>query len=158
MITAEKSDWAEWSRETVRLMQERNDALILNYGLQNAGYKWCLDCAEIVFDTHDAVTAASLSVIGTLSKAEQTFLWSWANEALPAPARRGMEKVRAFGENNQLDMLMTSEWESDLSQALEAAAIAGRILDAFGVWTEEAGDVTLFFALSDIKRRMRCAP
>jgi len=33
------------------------------------------------------------------------------------------------------------------------AAVAGRILDADGIWIEEAGDVTLFFALSNFRRR-----
>jgi hypothetical protein len=35
---------------------------------------------------------------------------------------------------------------------LEIAAVAGRIPDADGIWIEEAGDVTLFFALSNFRR------
>jgi hypothetical protein len=35
------------------------------------------------------------------------------------------------------------------------AAVASRILDADGVWIEETGDLTLFFSLSNFRKRLR---
>jgi hypothetical protein len=71
----------------------------------------------------------------------------------PPHARRGLEKVREFGERNALDLLTKPESPGDRAHGMEMAAIAARVLDAAGVWVETTGDVTLFFALSCFRKR-----
>ena len=92
-------------------------------------------------------------MIGSVSEAEGTFLWAWANEAIPCQARRGLEKVRVFGESNGLELLTIPEWGGSRSEGLEMSAVTARLLDAAGVWVETSSDNTLFFALFRFRPR-----
>ena len=150
--TGAQPNWGAWSKEAVRLMQERNDRWMRDYGLQGWQYEWNLAEAQMVFRSGSADVVADICVVGSVSQSEGTFPWAWANEAIPLQARRGLEKVRAFGENNALELLTRPEWPGARSEGLEMAAVAGRVLDAAGVWSETAADVTLFFALFRFRR------
>lgn len=146
------ADWGEWSREAVQLMQERTNAWVRDYSLQDRHYHWSLDDAKLVFPSEGDEVIADICVLGSLSVSEGTFLWAWANEAIPSQARRGLERVREFGEENGFEPLTKPEWSADRADGLEMTAIAARVLDAAGVWVAPTGDVTLFFALSNFRR------
>src|SRR5262245_63483217 len=103
-------------------MQERNDAWMCEFGLGGCQYQWNLDNAQILFRSATAEVVADICVIGSVSEAEGTFLWAWANEAIPCQARRGLEKVRAFGQSNGLDLLTITEWGGSRPEGLEMAA------------------------------------
>jgi len=136
----------------VRLMQARNDAWIAKFGLANgAHYHWVLDEGVLVFPSQGHSLMADITVVGTVSAAEGTFLWAWANEAMPAQSRRDIGKVRDFGVTNALGLLLTPEWPGGYPDGLEMAAVAGRILEGEGVWVDTSGDVTTYFVLSRIR-------
>ena len=147
------TDWAAWSSEAVRIMRERNDAWVARWGLAGAAYTWELRSAELIFAAPDFEVVADLCCVGTASRNDGTFMWSWANDALPAPARRGVDRIREFGEHNGLPLLTTAEWRGGEPEGKEMVAVAARILDAEGVWIERADDVTLFFTLSHFRTR-----
>jgi hypothetical protein len=152
MPTQALPDWSAWSREAVRLMQERNNVWMRDYDLRGCRYDWSLDKAQFVFRPGSDEVVADICAVASVSEAEGTFLWAWANEAIPPQARRSLERVREFGESNALELLTKSEWPGARSDGLEMAAVAGRVLDAAGVWIEPIGDVTFFFALSNFRR------
>jgi hypothetical protein len=145
-------DWGAWSADAVAMMNSRNRAWIERYRLTGASYVWDLNSATIAFDAIANGVFADLCVVGTASKAEGSFLWAWANEDIPAGAKRGLEKVRAFGDEFDLGLLTTPRHNCGRAEGLEALAIAGRVLDADGVWVDERGDLTLFFALFNFRR------
>jgi hypothetical protein len=145
-------DWRAWSREAVHLVQERNARWLRDYGLEDRRYHWRFADAQLVFPSEGASVIADICVIGSISVSEGTFLWAWANPAIPAHAWRGLERVREFGQRNALELLIKPEWPGDRSDALEAAAVAGRVLDADGIWIAPTGDVTLFFALTNLRK------
>jgi hypothetical protein len=64
-----------------------------------------------------------------------------------------LARVREFGRVRALKLLSVPQWPGGRLEGLEMAAVAGRILDADGIWVEEAGDVTMFFALSNFRKR-----
>jgi hypothetical protein len=132
-------------------MQGRNAAWMRDYGLQGRHYHWSLDDAALVFPSESGDVVADICVIGSVSLSDGTFLWAWANATIPAHARRGLERVREFGESNGLGLLVEAEWPGGRPEGLEMAAIAGRVLDANGVWIAPGEDVTLFFALSNFR-------
>jgi uncharacterized protein DUF6882 len=134
------------------MMEARNRRWLETYQLQGAPYVWNLDTATITFNGRSSRVLADLCVVGTASKAEASFLWAWANEALPAKARRAIDQVREFGRQNDLALLTTAELPGARSEGLEALAIAGRVLNADGVLIDESGDLTLFFALFDFRQ------
>jgi hypothetical protein len=107
---------------------------------------------QIVFRAAGGDVAADICVIGSVSRSEGTFLWAWANEAIPSPAQRGLASVREFGEAHALDPLTRSQCPGGRAEGLETAAVAGRILDADGVWIEDSADLILFFAMSNFRR------
>jgi len=140
-------DWGAWSAEAVAMMSTRNRAWVERYALAGAQYVFDLKTATITFEGTSTRVVADLCLVGTASKAEGSYLWAWANETIPVEAKRGIEKVRAFGLVHDLGMLTEPEMVGGRTEGLEALAIAGRVLDADGAWVDEGGDLTLFFAL-----------
>ena len=145
-------DWSAWSQEAVRLMEERNDGWIRSYSLEGCSYRWSLGDAQLVFRSESDEVVSDICVIGSVSQSEGTFCWAWANEAIPPCAQHALARVREFGKAQALDLLIRPHWPGGQPEGLEIAAVAGRILDADGIWIEETGDVTLFFALSNFRR------
>jgi hypothetical protein len=133
-------------------MQERNAAWVRSYNLEGRAYRWSFDEARLVFRSESDEVLCDICTIGTVSRSEGTFCWAWANDAIPCRARRGLARVREFGEVHGLESLIKPQWPGGRPDGLEMAAVAGRILDSDGIWIEEERDVTLFFALSNFRR------
>jgi hypothetical protein len=145
------TDWAAWSRASVALMNERNQNWINTFQVASVPYHWHLDPPVLEFKRASDYVRAVLCCIGGVSLREGTFLWSWANDAIPACAKQGIERVRTFGQHHGLPLLTSASWRGSRPEGLEMLAISGRILDAQGAWVAPAEDVTLFFALSSFE-------
>jgi hypothetical protein len=144
-------DWARWSRESVALFQARNRDWLSRFDLGAQPYRFDLDTAALTFDRGSDLVVADLTVIGTTSRSEGTFLWSWANESLPPIATSLATRVRSFGEDNDLPLLTRPEWPAARPEALEMLAISARVLDADGCFVHDSGDVTYYFALFHLR-------
>jgi hypothetical protein len=144
-------DWSRWSRESVALVEARNRDWHSRFGLHTQPYRFDLETATLTFDRGSDLVVADLTVIGTTSRSEGTFLWSWANDSLPAMAASLTTRVRAFGEDNDLPLLTRPEWPAARPEGLEMLAISARILDAAGCFVHESGDVTYYFALFHLR-------
>ncbi len=107
-------------------------------------YRWDLDVGVI---TVGDVTFR-LVTVGTVSG--DSFLWAWANDAIPTAAKRGLERVREFGNENNLSLLADECAAGGLLQAKECLAIAGRVLDAQGVWIDRTDAGFILFVLFDV--------
>ncbi|MEZ4253516.1 MAG: hypothetical protein R3B99_35350 [Polyangiales bacterium] len=145
------TDWGAWSREAKAEMQRRNDAWTQRWSLAGVPYEWSLDDAQLVFRRADDEVVARLVWLGSLSRSEGTFSWSWANR--PVAATAGIETVRAFGEAHDLGMLCDARWRAAEADALEAGIVGARVLDAEGLFVAFAEDLTLYFALFDFRSR-----
>jgi hypothetical protein len=132
-------------------MEARNRDWVARFGLGHVPYRWDFASAAFRFDRVSGPVIADLCVVGTASAAEGTFLWSWANEEIPAQAKRRIEAVRRFGEEHDLPLLTTAEWRGGRIEGLEMAAVAGRILEAEGIWVDDGADLTTFFLLSGFR-------
>lgn len=149
-VTDEPIGWAEWSREAVAEMQARNQRWLARFSLDGAPYRWDLDSATLAFTGAGGRVAADICLIGTASVSEGTFRWAWAS-GTPPIATRGLNLVRSFGEVHDLPLLTTAEWPGGRAEGLEMLAAAGRIQDAAGGFVDQAGDLTLFFTLSNFR-------
>src|SRR5262249_7083273 len=89
-----------------------------------------------------------LVTVGTVSG--DSFLWAWANESIPESGKAGVEKVRQFGVDHDLALLMEPCAPGGLSQAKECLAIAGRVLDANGIWIDRTDAGFIVFALHEL--------
>ena len=135
-------------------MEARNNAWIARFGLSGAPYTWNLDQATMRFQRPTGDVVAELCCIGTASHSAGTFLWSWANDALPKQAWHRLPAVVGFGQQHHLDLLTTPEWSGGRSEGLEMLAVAGRILDADGTFVDEHEDLTLFFLLFGLTEQL----
>lgn len=157
MDEAGTTDWEAWSRQAVRLMQERNAVWQQRFGLiSGCPFHWDLGMATIEFRRSTDQVVASVCVVGTTSVREKTFLWGWADENIPQAARKHLEQVREFGTKHNLDPLTTPQLPGGRPEAMEMAAAAGRVLDSEGVFIDSVDDdLTVFFVLSGFRVRTR---
>ena len=144
------TDWHDWSRQAVALMQRRNEAWQARHQLHGAAFHWDLENASIRFEAGSRGVVADITVVGTVAESHGTFLWAWAN-SFPSRAMQGLEAVREFGRVNDLGLLTTAEWPGGRAELLEMIAVAGRILDGDGVFVDTIGDVIIGFVLRNFR-------
>lgn len=75
---------------------------------------------------------ASIQVVGSTSLSSGTWLWSWANKSFPPGVTKEVEKVRAFGELENLPELAQAKRPADEHLGWEMTAIAAKVLGAKG--------------------------
>lgn len=145
---AQTTDWAAWSREAVEMMVARNAEWPRQFGLPaNASYRWDLDRATLVFDGPLHQVSATVCLVGTTSTSENSFLWSWANEAVPSQHGQALAVVHDFGRENKLALLTTARIPGARPEATECLCIAARLQRAIGTFVDQQGDVTLYFSI-----------
>ena len=147
------TDWAEWSRQAVAAMSACNEAWVSRFDLKRAPFHWDLATAELRFERATDHVVADVCVVGTVSKVTGTFLWAWANDAIPVAATRGLDVVRTFGITHDLALLTEPEWPGGRAEGLEMLAIAGRVQDASGGFIDGAGETVFFFTLHRFRTR-----
>ena len=139
--------WSELVARSRTLMEERQ-AVLFSALSPNVHWHYDLDEAVIEFSEAGSLLASfRITLVGTMSKSEGTWLWSWANETLPAEVTSGIERVRAFGEANGYSLLVTPEWPIDEKLMGDVGAVAGIQLDAAGYFRSVSGDLALYFLL-----------
>jgi hypothetical protein len=77
---------------------------------------------------------ASIQVIGTTSKSGGTWLWSWANQSLPATVTEAATRVYAFGQAEKLPQLTQESTPDDEYLGWEMAAIAASLVGSKGAY------------------------
>ena len=142
------TDWAAWSREAVEMMVARNAEWPRKLGLVGAPeYRWDLDAATLVLQGPLHEVVATVCLVGPTSEAEGSFVWSWANEAIPRQHGEALEVVHDFGRENHLALLTTARIQGGRPEATECLCIAARLQRAMGTFIDKQGDVTLYFTL-----------
>ena len=142
------TDWAAWSRETVEMMVAKNAEWPKQFGLQGSpAYRWDLDSATLVLEAPLHQVVATVCLVGTSSDSENSFLWSWANEAVPKQHGEALEVVHDFGREHHLALLTTARIQGGRPEATECLCIAGRLQRAMGTFIDKQGDVTLYFTI-----------
>ena len=141
-------DWAAWSREAVEMMVAKNAEWPKQFGLQGSpAYRWDLDSATLVLDAPLHQVVATVCLVGTSSDSENSFLWSWANEAVPKQHGEALEVVHDFGREHHLALLTTVRIQGGRPEATECLCIAARLQRAMGTFIDKQGDVTLYFTI-----------
>ena len=142
------TDWAAWSREAVEMMVAKNAEWPRQFGLEGSpAYRWDLDSATLVLQGALHEVVATVCLVGTTSEAEGSFVWNWANEAIPRQHGEALEVVHDFGRENHLALLTTARIQGGRPEATECLCIAARLQRAMGTFIDQQGDVTLYFTL-----------
>jgi hypothetical protein len=91
-----------------------------------------------------------LTMLGSVSLAQETWLWSWANDSLPPAVLGGIDRVRRFGEANNYPVLPWPGFAYHPELVAEARLVAASVLDAELVWADATDDTHLHFLVHDL--------
>ncbi|WP_406865047.1 DUF6882 domain-containing protein [Streptomyces sp. HUAS MG47] len=150
--THDHSDWEAVvlaARERARGRQAR---MVEDFGLSgDVQYDWSTDDARITWSRAGRVfLTGRLTMIGSVSLPQQTWLWAWANEGLPAAVLGDIARVRAYGEAHGFPVLPWPGFRYDPELVAEARMVAASVLDAEGLWADTVDDVQLHFLVHDL--------
>ncbi|MFF3849089.1 DUF6882 domain-containing protein [Streptomyces sp. NPDC002328] len=149
----DRSEWEEVVHTARERARARQSLMVERFGLSgDVQYQWSLDDAQFTWSRDGKVfLTGRLTLIGSVSVSQQSWLWSWANDSLPRAAVGDMEQVRRFGESSDFPVLPWPGFEYDPALVAEARVVAASVLDADGLWTDTVGDVQLHFLLHDLR-------
>ena len=130
----------------------RQASMAKRFGLAgDVQYDWSLDEARITWSRGGtAFLSGRVTMIGSVSVPQQTWLWSWANPSLPVLALGEVDQVRRYGEANDFPVLPWKSFSSHPDLVAEARVVAAWVLDAEGLWFDDLGDVQLHFLIHDL--------
>lgn len=142
------SAWETVVQAATEQAASRQQALIERLG-EDAQYNWDLERATINWSRGGRVyCSARITLIGTVSGG--TWLWSWANDSLPDAAMAGADKIREYGVLHGFPVLPWESFRHHPELLKEARVVSAAVLDAAGLWADQAGDVQLHFLLHDL--------
>lgn len=73
--------------------------------------------------------------VGSYSKKRNTWMWSWNNKSTPRHVTRGLEKVKAYGEENNFNDLSQGLLENgDECKGWALTAVTAKLLNAIGAY------------------------
>lgn len=95
---------------------------------------------------------ATVQVVGTASGRSNSWLWGWANESVPRDRTVLLEKVRAFGRAEGLDILTEPSWPDDEYHGWEMTAITTKLIGAKGGYRKvRTGGGYTYYAFTDLR-------
>jgi hypothetical protein len=110
------------------------------------------DTGKLVFSNKGKPKViASFQIAGSYSTYSNTWRWSWANETIDAALKQEMNKVKEFGEKNQIKQLTTAQWKYPEDYAWTLTSIAGQIIKAKGAYRGQIPDGFVYFLITEIK-------
>ncbi|WP_418961122.1 DUF6882 domain-containing protein [Streptomyces tritici] len=150
--THDHSDWEAAVRAAHERAGARQARMVEDHGLSgDVQYHWSLDDARITWSRAGRVfLTGRLTLIGTVSLTQQTWLWAWANDALPPAVVGDIARVRAYGEAHDFPVLPWAGFRYDPELVAEARLVAASVLDAEGLWADTSDDVQLHFLVHDL--------
>ncbi|MER5372991.1 DUF6882 domain-containing protein [Streptomyces sp. NPDC002553] len=151
------TDWEAVVLAARERARSRQTLMIERFGLSgDVQYDWSMDDARITWSRDGEVfLTGRLTMIGSVSLTQQTWLWSWANDALPHAVLGDIERVRQYGEQNHYPVLPWRGFDHHPDLVTEARTVAAAVLDAEGLWSEYMDEAQLHFMIHDLARTSR---
>jgi hypothetical protein len=148
------SDWEAIVLAARERATARQASMVERFALAgDVQYDWSLDEARITWSRGGTgFLSGRITMIGSVSVPQQTWLWSWANPSLPVLALGDVDQVRRYGEANDFPVLPWESFNYHPDLVTEARVVAAWVLDAEGLWSDDLGDVQLHFLIHDLTR------
>jgi hypothetical protein len=136
------------SIEELRLKTAAHDA---TWHLGEAAWDVDQDAGEIVFTAPNGIAAVCpVQIIGTFNSLDNTFLWGWDHPSIEPPLRRHAEQVRAYGEQFNIEELITRKLSCSEQDAWKFTALACKLCDAQGAYRGPAGATFVFMTFGEV--------
>ncbi|MBK8187860.1 MAG: hypothetical protein IPK77_11810 [Cellvibrio sp.] len=146
--------WMKLVKDSEKQMEITQNILSNNFGLgRQERYELNYENGFITFYTGQVPTVtAKFTILGSVSFAEGTWLWSWANPHINETVKSEMAIVKEFGVKQGVSALTNSQFNADQNDGWLMAAISSFILKSEGVWlTPFQGGVT-YVALKEVTK------
>jgi hypothetical protein len=95
---------------------------------------------------------ARIVVVGSISTASNTWLWSWANPHFDDVRTPDIERVREYGMQQGIPALTEPKWTADETDGWEMTSISARLLESEAAYRSPSPKGFLFLLLTDLKR------
>lgn len=133
-------------------LEIQNDSITKSYGI-GSYERWDFDqeTAEIIFSENgNKKLIAKVSFIGSYSANSESWMWGWGNDSLLPHLTKEIEKVREFGEKNNIELLTDRAWSATKEAGWAMSAVAFHVIGGKGVYRGVSGNNENFFLLHEI--------
>lgn len=116
--------------------------------------RWSFDQSDgnLVFSKSDgAIAAAPAQVIGSFSKADNSWLWAWDNPSVNADLKAHSLKLKEYGEQHGIERLTTGTWIGTEADAWAMVALAVKLCDARGAYRGPGTSSDIFMTFGEVK-------
>jgi hypothetical protein len=150
-------DFRKYAEDATEFLRGRNKTASERFGLDKfQDYDYDIPNGRFWWSDHDVrKVEAECIVVGSVSTASGTWLWSWANPQLEAFCSPEIERVREYGNQHDIPALTRPKWPGDEIAGWEMTSIAAFILDSEGAYRSPFPDGCLFLLLNSIKEVSR---
>lgn len=87
--------------------------------------------------------------VGSFSTKDNTWKWAWDNITTPKHVSRSLEKVKAFGLENDFEQLIEGLFEGDEYTGWEMTAISAKLLNAIGSYRIPHDHLFMYFIFTN---------
>jgi hypothetical protein len=130
-------------------MEQARKAFQLDACPQFAWHPWR---GELVFSNQGAPkVAARIQVVGSLGPRGNVWTWAWARPDLLPSVRQAALRVRQFGEEHGIPLLIQPKWPATEADGAQMMAIACKLLDAQGGHRSPGPEGTTFMVFTDLR-------
>ena len=133
-------------------LEEKQANIMKEFQLDNAdSFEYELENTKLLFKKDGEVyVEASFTPIGVYTRQDEIWLWSWADEELPANLIDKSFELKFAMTQKHIEYGNYSAFESDEETSMELAAVACKLLDAKGIYRAVEGDNDFFMTIDTI--------
>ena len=139
--------------QSTAYMEARNERMSRHFGISTySSWKADLRHRDIWWCAGEVPKVrAKVTVVGSLAKQTETWLWAWANPSFEGVDIGPIAEVREFGEREGLEPLTERKWPyEDEVEGWQMAGLSARLLEADGVFCTQ-GNIPLFLLLHELE-------
>jgi hypothetical protein len=142
-----------WCEEAFAAFTAKQKQLAETFQLESwQRYDYDTRAGTLTFsDANGPRILADIQVVGSID--DDDWRWGWSNEVWPPASTNGMQALRAFGAEHEIEELTTEYLESDDLDGLGwmLVAIAARVLEAEGGYRAPVQAGHIYFLIRSIK-------
>ncbi len=102
-------------------------------------------------DTPTMKAIAPVQVIGTFNTEDETFLWGWDHPSIDEPFAEHARKVKAYGEEHQLEPLTSRKVTCSEADCWEFTALACKLNEAQGAYRGPSDETLVFMTFGKVE-------
>ena len=151
-MTHDHDAWELYTEQAFARVREHQASMVETFALSgNIQYHWDLDEAVIAFSRRSEQFArGQLTMVGSVDHEHQTFLWSWANDSLPAAALGKMDECRVRAKQ-EFPLLTSPSYDAEPKLITQSLVVSADILAAQGIWRDHQGTLERLFLIHQLE-------